>query len=123
MRRILLATASVHTTAAACDYLENRLGVDDTVVVLTVEEPGVTGRDAADAANVAGVRLVEPAVETRLREGEPAAVIREVTGAEDVDEVIVGTVRGDPTLAGDPPGSTVRALLADPPAPTVVVSP
>jgi len=118
--RIILASDSVHTTAAACDYLANRLDSGDSVVLLTVREPAVTERDAADAANVARVRLAQP-VETRTGEGEPAAVIRDVARAERVDEVVVGTVRGDPTLAGDPPGSTVRALLADPPAPVVVL--
>ena len=53
--RYLVATDSVHTTAAACDYLEARLGPDDTVSVVSVPEGS---RDADDALNVASARLV-----------------------------------------------------------------
>jgi nucleotide-binding universal stress UspA family protein len=114
----LLGTASVHTTAAACDYLA---GTEETVVVVTAIEAGITPRDAGDAANVARTRLPEAAVETVRREGEPAAVIRQVAGAHGADRVVVGAGRGDPGRAGEPPGSTVRALLAEAPWPVVVV--
>jgi nucleotide-binding universal stress UspA family protein len=119
---VLLAAASVHTTAAACDYLAGRLGGADRVTVLTVETEAVAGRDAGDAANVARTRLVEPAVDSTTRTGDPATVIRETATERDAEEIVLGSQRGDPAEAGQPPGSTVRALLADPPVPTVVVS-
>jgi nucleotide-binding universal stress UspA family protein len=121
----LVATASVHTTAAACDYLGDRLDEDDTVTLLTVEEgddDAAMGRDAGDATNVARTRLPAPDIETLTRSGEPAAVIRKVASKRGVDEVIIGQTRGDPERAGAPPGSTARALVADPPVPVVVVS-
>jgi nucleotide-binding universal stress UspA family protein len=121
MTRVLVATESVHTTAAACDYLGSRLGPDDEVLLLTVETGELEARDAGDAANVARTRLVEPAVDTLTREGEPAAVIREVAAAEGVDEILLGQHRGDPDVAGDPPGSTVRSVLAEVAIPVVVV--
>lgn len=121
MTTVLLATASVHTTAAACDYLGPRIGPEDSVVVLTVLEPGMPERDAGDAANVARTRLVEPAVETLVREGEPGEAILAVATERDVDEVVLGATRGDPGAAGDPPGSTVRAVLAATDRPVVVL--
>jgi len=121
MTRVLVATASVHTTAAACDYLEGRLDGDDTVVVLTVEDDTVAGRDAGDAANVARTRLFEPTVEPITREGEPATEIQAVAEQEAIDEIVLGQVRGDPDVAGDPPGSTVRNLLAETASPVVVI--
>jgi len=121
MTHVLIATASVHTTAAACDYLGPRLGPEDTVSVLTVDEPGVAARDSGDAANVARTRLFEPTVETISREGDPREIIEEVATERDVDEVVVGPRRGDPEAAGESPGSTVRALLAEPRVPVVVI--
>jgi nucleotide-binding universal stress UspA family protein len=112
MTTVLVATASVHTTAAACDYLSGRLGADDAVIVIGVAEPELAGRDPGDAANVARTRLVEPTVEVVTRDGEPAEAIRAVADDRDVDDIVVGATRGDPESAGDPPGSTVRALLA-----------
>ena len=121
MTRVLVATESVHTTAAACDYLGSRLGPDDEVLLVTVETDELAARDAGDAANVARTRLIEPSVESLVREGDPATVIRAVAAERDADEILVGQHRGDPDVAGDPPGSTVRALLADVGLPVVVV--
>ena len=121
MTHVLVAAASVHTTAAACDYLQGRLGGDDRVTVLAVAEPGLDARDPGDATNVARTRLVAPAVETLVREGEPASTIRAVAAERDVDEVLVGPRRGDPESSGDPPGETVQALLTAGEWPVVVV--
>ena len=118
---VLVATASVHTTAAACDYLVPRLTDADTVVLVTVEEADLSARDPGDATNVARTRLVAPAVETRVVSGDPAAVIDRIADEEGVDEIIVGQHRGDPELAGEPPGSTVEALLAESDRPVTVV--
>jgi len=115
----LIGTGSVHTTAASCDFLET---VDpDRGTVLSVLEGEVTDRDAGEAANVARVRLPKP-VECRPREGEAAATIRAVAADIDADLLVCGTLRGDPGHAGEPPGSTLAALLADPPVPVVAVS-
>lgn len=111
MTTVLLATASVHTTAAACDHLAPRLGPDDTVVVLTVREPVIAERDGGDARNVARTRLVEPSIETLVREADPAEAIREVSTEWVVDEIVIGATRGDPAAAAEPPGSTVRSVL------------
>ena len=139
--RYLLATDSVHTTAAACDYLGPRLESGDAVDVLTVLEPaeagddsGVDGasgstapgsvaaeQDAADAANVASVRLAGRAtVETFTREGDPAVVVRSVAVERDADVVLLGTHGGRPG-AGPGPGSVTTAVLAEADRPVVVL--
>ncbi|WP_436902137.1 universal stress protein [Halovenus halobia] len=127
MTKVLVGTDSVHTTAAACDYLDPRLGEADTVVFATVPEGPVSERDAGDAGNVARTRLIEPTVEIRtpdsLSDGETVteALLRfaEELGA---DELLLGLTRGDPETAGDPPGSTVQHLLAETTLPVVVVT-
>jgi len=121
MTHVLVATSSVHTTAAACDYLQGRLDGDDQVTVLAVAEPNLDARDPGDATNVARTRLVAPTVETLVREGTPAAVIRTVAAERDVDELVVGPRRGDPETSGTAPGETVAALVADSEWPVVVV--
>lgn len=128
MTRYLLATASVHTTAAAADYLAERLTADDEVVVLTVDESDLDARDAGDAANVARSRLLPATVDVVEREGEPAAEIRSVLAEREVDALLLGPRRGDPDASeaggesdGGAPGSTVRALLGDAAVPVVVV--
>lgn len=121
MATILVATDSIHTTAAACDYLESRVGDTDTVLILTATNSETSERDAGDAANVARTRLIEPAIETVTAAGEPAAVVQTVAEEHDVDQLVVGQYRGDPATAGDPPGSTVQALLATSDRPVVVV--
>lgn len=133
MTRYLLATASVHTTAAAADYLGPRLDADDEVLVLTVAEPALAERDAGDAANVARSRLLPATVEVVQRDDDPTDGIRDVLAARDVDVLVIGSRRGD--LAGaddgddwddgadphDRVGSTARALLGSVAVPVVVV--
>ena len=126
MTTVLVGTDSVHTTAAACDYLSPRLGDGDRVVFCTVPEGAVSERDAGDAANVARTRLIEPTIEIResnsLPDGETVtAVLLTLAEEYDADELLVGSARGDPETAGDPPGSTVRQLLAETTQPVVVV--
>ena len=121
MARFLLATDSVHTTAAACDYLGDRVGPDDEVVVLSVVAPGGDDRDAGDALNVARVRLPPGAtVETETREGDPAEVVRSLAVDLDVDEIVVGARAGSPGADADL-GGTARAVLAASTVPVVVV--
>ena len=118
MTRYLLATASVHATAAAADDLGDRLTADDDVLVVTVSGPDLDARDAGDAANVARSRLLPATVEVLEREGEPGKAIRAVLVERDTDVLALGLRRGDPTEGEktdsggrDTPGSTVRALL------------
>lgn len=128
MTRYLLATTSVHTTAAAADYLGSRLTGDDEVLVLTVAEPALADRDAGDAANVARSRLLPATVDVLTREGDPADEIRAVLDERPVDELVVGARRPDPDK-GEPgtedptPGSTVQSLLGSVEVPVVVLAP
>jgi len=82
MTRVLLGTDSVHTTAAACDYLGPRLDSEDTVIICSIPDGPVSGRDAGDAGNVARTRLVEPTVEVldpdSLPGGDVSATLRAV---------------------------------------------
>jgi len=118
MTTVLLATDSVHATAAGCDYLADRIGPDDGVIALTVlEADGVDAeRDAADALNVATVRL-PGVVETERREGDAAAAILRVAAERETDEIVLVALE-----SGDV-GSTIRAVLADADRPVVVVQP
>jgi len=124
----LVATDSVHTTAAACDYLEPRLDGPgtDTVTVLTVaggEGPEASGstRDSGDAANVVRARLTGRAtLETASREGDPAEAILAATADLGADVLVLGPRSGKPGATADL-GSTARAVLAAAPVPTVVV--
>ena len=127
MATVLVGTDSVHTTAAACDYLGPRLGAEDTAVFCSVVADAVSERDAGDAGNVARTRLVEPTVEIRDPEPLPAdktvaEVLQRAAEESSADELLVGSTRGDPATAGDPPGSTVRELLGESALPVVVVN-
>lgn len=117
----LLGTESVHATASICDYLDGRTGPDDVVTAVGVAAPGddTACRDVREALNVAPVRLATvDDVRTEFRETTraPAAVLREIAAAADVDEIVV-TAGGDTAAVG----STTRSLLEEPSWPTVVV--
>jgi len=117
----LLATDSVHATAAGCDYLGERLDPGDSVLALAVvegEEKAVGGeeaRDVADALNVAEVRL-PGAVEIEQREGDPADAILAAAAEHDVDEIVLVA---DESGAG----STIGAVSAGADRPVRVVTP
>lgn len=122
MATFLLATTSVHTTAAACDYLDGRLDADDTVMVLGVEEADAPERDVGDAVNVARARLALPTVWTERREGDPAEAIRDLAADVDADEIVIGPRHGSPDRAEQPGlGSTARAVTGASDRPVVVV--
>ena len=78
----LLATASVHTTAAAADYLEPRLTAADTVVVLTVDEPDLAERPVD--VLVVGLHRGDPAAAGTL-----GSTTRAFVGTVDVPVVVV----------------------------------
>jgi len=148
--RYLLATDSVHTTAAACDYLQERAGSDDGVRVVHVQadtderdasSPGPQARqdagdarDGREALNVATVRLGAVAeVDTEQRSGAPAKELLAAAEEFDADEIVLGVhassergLDGRETSVGDPGGesavgSTTRAVLGDADRPVVVV--
>ncbi len=119
----LVGTDSVHTTAAICDYLDDRATADDEVTVVSVVPPEEDGarRDAQEALNVASVRLVTiGTVETELREGEPATALLDAAASIDADELVVGTHGGRPTATAAL-GSTAQQLLEETSNPVVVV--
>lgn len=121
--RYLVATDSVHTTAAACDYLEPLLEADDAVVVVSVSGP--EGRDAADALNVANARLLGDAdVQTELVEpgegSDTASAVLAAANRLDVDVAVVGLHAGEPG-AGPTLGSTARRVVEGADVPVVVV--
>ncbi|MFO7927870.1 MAG: universal stress protein [Halobacteriota archaeon] len=118
---VLIATDSVHTTAAACDYLESRLDPEDTVTVVSV--PGTDARDADDALNVANARLLGYAtVETdRLAsDGDPTSAILSAVADRTPEIVVVGQHAGSPE-AGPRLGSTARGIIEGVDVPVVVV--
>ncbi|MFC7227347.1 universal stress protein [Salinirubellus salinus] len=119
----LLATDSVHTTAAGCDYLLDaaRLDPDDRATVLTVVETDADERDPGDAANVATARLTgfcELAFEER--EGDVADEILDSVDSLDADVLLVGP-HGGRSGAGPELGPTARAVLEGTAVPVVVL--
>lgn len=121
----LAATASVHATAALCDYLDDRAGADDTVTVVAVAPPddATARRDAQEALNVAPVRLAGVgAVETELQEDgdDPAERLLETARAVGADELLLTPHDGRPETS-TALGSTARALLEAASIPVVVV--
>ncbi|QGA81290.1 universal stress protein [Halomicrobium sp. LC1Hm] len=120
MTEYLVATSSVHVTAAAADYLQERLDpATDEVVVVAVREADSPDRDAGDAANVARSRLaaVAPTVETP--DGDPTETLLDAIERRAPDVVLAGPNRGVEGAEGV--GSTVRALLERAGCPVVVV--
>ena len=120
MTTYLVATASVHVTAAAADYLLDRLDpATDSVIVVGVEEPDAPARDVDDAANVARSRLAAAMPEIAMRTGDPTEELLAAIDERDPDEVIVGAHRGTADSSGV--GSTAQRLLAAADRPVVVV--
>lgn len=118
MTQYLVATASVATTEAACEYLNEKLDADDSVYVLTVDVPGERG-DRQAALDTAQVSLAEPgSVRTFRRAGEPGKEIVAFVRDNDVDEIIMGPARegGISTI-----GSTTRAVLRNVDKPVFVL--
>jgi len=119
----LVGTDSVHTTAAICDYLDDRATADDTVSVVAAapaDEP-TARRDADEALNVAAVRLaVVGDIETDRRSGTLDDVLCGAASDYDVDEIVIGAHSGDPDATREI-GSSTRRLLVAADRPVVVV--
>ena len=119
--RFLLATDSVHTTAAACDYLADRLDDGDEVQVIAVDAGEGDARDADDALNVAATRLAGLAsVGTTRTEGDPVDAILDAAAEEGASEIILGARSGAPGTDTEL-GATARAVLERVSIPAVVV--
>ncbi len=120
----LVFTTSVHTTAAICDYLDERATSDDGVtVVATIPADDATARrDAQEALNVAPVRLAALGdVQTELRtHDEPARSFLETASAVGADEILIAAHDGL-TAESSSVGSTARKLLETASLPVVVV--
>lgn len=120
--RFLLGVDSVHTSAAACDYLGERATDADAVLgvgVVPPDDPAVE-RDVAEALNVLPVRLPTLDVETDRREGDPATELLAAAADYDADELVLGVRSGAPG-AEAPVGGTTREVLAATERPVVVV--
>lgn len=123
--RYLAAVDTVHTAAAICDYLQDRVGADDQVHAVAVEPPASADdsdaqRDREEALNVISVRLVVPTVETAERSGEPRLELLAAAEERGVDELVLGVRAGTPGTP-DGVGSTARAVLDAATRPVVVV--
>lgn len=117
----LVATDSVHTTAAACDYLESRLEDSDTVSVVTVSDSDT--RDADDALNVANARLLGRAeidTERLDTDGNPASAVLAAAADRNADIIVIGPHGGIPG-AGPALGSTTRRIVEGADVPVVIV--
>lgn len=119
MTTYLLATSSVHVTAAAADYLEDRREPSDDVVAVGVREPDAATRDVGDAINVARSRLAAAAPTAEIRDGEPTAQLLDAVAEHDPDVVIVGANAGTAGASGL--GSTAETLISELQRPVVVV--
>jgi len=105
MTTFVVATNSVHTSAAICDYLVDRVEEADTVHAVNshLDEESATAdelRDGEDALNAIYARLGGVAtVETDqfIRGNVPAEDILSVSEDVDADEIVLGVRKPTPT--------------------------
>jgi nucleotide-binding universal stress UspA family protein len=105
MTTFVVATNSVHTSAALCDYLIDRVDAEDTVHAINshIDEKSATAealRDGEDALNAIYSRLgSETTVETHqfLRGNVPAEDVLSFTETVDADEIVLGVRKPTPT--------------------------
>ncbi|RKD97412.1 universal stress protein [Halopiger aswanensis] len=117
----LVGTDSVHTTAAICDYLDGRTTSDDSVTVVAAIDDDTARQDAQEALNVAPVRLATvDDVDTDVRDGDPASILRDVADEIGADELVIGARSGNPDATAAL-GSTAQAILESATRPVVVV--
>lgn len=118
MNRYLVAAASRETAEAACDYLDGKLAAGDEVYLLTVEEDARPAGDGTAVSRIAQERLADAAtVRTIRREGAPDREIVAFARDREVDQIVVGPMRG----SGTGIGSTTRSLLNKVEVPVFVV--
>ena len=125
MTTFVVATDSVHTSAAICDYLFDRVDEADTVYAVNSlhDDTPEASRDGKDALNAVASRLAAvTTVETEQfnRGNAPVADILSFVEEVDADEVAIG-VR-TPTETGTVAiGDTSEQVLLQSDRPTVVV--
>ena len=129
MSTFVVATDSVHTSAAICDYLFDRVAEDDTVHAINSPPDDDSGdaapeaiRDGKDALNAVASRLAAvTTVETeQLRGGTAAEDIRSVSERVGADEIVLG-VQTPTDRPSDSMGDVAEELLHNADRPIVVV--
>ena len=128
MSTYVAGTNSVHTTATLCDYLDARVGADDTVVFVNSLRGGDDTssqdiRDGEDALNAAVSRLGERCtVETHqyVRNNSADEDLLEAVEEFDADELVFGIRKRSPT-SKVVFGSTAQDLLLNVDVPMAVI--
>jgi nucleotide-binding universal stress UspA family protein len=128
MRTYVLGTDTVDTSAALCDYLDDRLDPDDTVHALNSLWGGSrtdaeTVRDGEDAINVVRSRLgARATVETHqfVRRNDPDEDLLAHADAVNADELVLGVRKRNPTGKAVF-GSTTQSVLLASSRPVAVV--
>jgi nucleotide-binding universal stress UspA family protein len=128
MTTFVLATNDVHTSAALCDYLDDRLDEDDEIHAVNslpggdeTDSDGV--RDGEDALNAVRTRLSgTAAVETHqfIRGNDVATDLLDHADEVAADELVIGVRKRNPT-AKVVFGSNAQQILLQTNRPTVVV--
>ncbi|MFB6172993.1 MAG: universal stress protein [Haloarculaceae archaeon] len=126
MVHFLAATDSVETSERLCEYLSGRVDTDDTVSALN----SLRGGDDTDDGDIrAGEEAVDYvaealdcAVETRqfVRGNAPATDVFEFAEENDVDEIVIGIHKRNPT-GKVIFGSTAQDILLESDWPIVAV--
>lgn len=125
MTTFVVATDSVHTSAALCDYLFDRVAEDDTVYAINSLHDATPEavRDGKDALNAVASRLAAATtVETKQfsRGNAPAKDILSFAETIDADEIILG-VRNSTETSDVAIGGVGEQLLSDSACPVVAV--
>ncbi len=118
MTTFVVATDSVHTSAALCDYLFDRVDEDDTVYAINSihdedADPEAI-RDGKDALNAVASRLAAvTTVETEQfsRGNVPAEDILSFSETVDADEIVLGVRKPSPTNKAAIGGVSEQVLL------------
>jgi nucleotide-binding universal stress UspA family protein len=116
MTTFVVATDSVHTSAALCDYLVDRVDEIDTVHAINSahDEDSDAIRDGQDALNAVASRLTAvTSVETEqfTRGTVPAEDILSHSEAIDADEIVIGVRKPSPTSKAAIGSVTEQVLL------------
>lgn len=128
MTTYLVATNSVDTSAALCDYLQDRLTADDVVHAVNSLRGGddtspTDVREGEDALNVVNSRLLgEATVETHqfIRGSAPHEDLLAYAEEVDADELVLGIRKRNPT-SKVVFGSTAQEILLNGNLPMVAV--
>ncbi|MFB6194605.1 MAG: universal stress protein [Haloplanus sp.] len=128
MRTYVLGTDTVDTSAALCDYLDDRIDADDTIHAVNSlwggdETDAETVRDGEDALNVVESRLGAVAtVETHqfVRGNDPEDDLLTFADEIDADELVIGVRKRNPT-GKIIFGSTAQSVLLRSSRPVAVV--